>query len=106
MNAYGLERDEPLFADPNALLRRMVRDGSLADGALLDPWGGTIDSYSSNGPRIPFITVRGFALHAPGPDGVAARPTTSTIPSRVCSNAARLTQRQWAKFGLSMRSGT
>jgi hypothetical protein len=67
---HGLDPDEPVFKNPNALLRRLVRDGRLAEDLLLDPWGGTIQFTPSAGPPIPFLTaVKGFELHAPGPDG-------------------------------------
>lgn len=67
-----LDPDEPLFRDPNALLRRLVREGTLSADMLVDPWGGTIQFVRSAGPPVPFLgVVRGFELHAPGPDGVA-----------------------------------
>lgn len=68
----GLDPEEPLFKDPNALLRRLVREGALTDDQLLDPWGGTIQYVRSNAkPPAPFLgTIHGFELHAPGPDGV------------------------------------
>ncbi|MDF2693968.1 MAG: Large extracellular alpha-helical protein, partial [Labilithrix sp.] len=67
----GLDPDEPVFKDPNALLRRLVRSGSLTEHVLLDPWGGTIQFVRSKAPPIPFLTIaRGFELRAPGPDGV------------------------------------
>ena len=67
----GLDPDEPVFRDPNALIRRLVRDGALTDDQLLDPWGGTIQFIRSNGgPPAPFLgTIRDFELRAPGPDG-------------------------------------
>ncbi|MFO0762458.1 MAG: alpha-2-macroglobulin family protein [Byssovorax sp.] len=66
----SLDPDEPVFKNPNALLRRLVRDGRLTEDLLLDPWGGTIQFTPSAGPPIPFLTaVKGFELHAPGPDG-------------------------------------
>lgn len=65
-----LDVDEPALRDPNALLRRLVREGRLTEDALLDPWGGTLEFVKSGGPPIPFLTaVRGFELRAPGPDG-------------------------------------
>jgi len=67
----SLDPDEPMFKNPNALLRRLVRDGRLTDDILLDPWGGTIQFTRTAGPPIPFLSViHGFELHAPGPDGV------------------------------------
>lgn len=66
----GLDPNEPVFKDPNALLRRMVRSGALPEDVLLDPWGGTIQFIPGNGPIQPFLSVvRGFELRAPGPDG-------------------------------------
>jgi hypothetical protein len=65
-----LDDDEPIWKDPNALLRRMVRDGTLEQAALLDPWGGTLQFVTGNA-GLPFISVvRGFTLASPGPDGV------------------------------------
>lgn len=67
-----LDPDEPVFHDPNALLRKLVREGRIAEDLLLDPWGGTIKFVPAHGPQLPFLSViRGFALHSPGPDGVA-----------------------------------
>ena len=69
-NERGLDADEPMFKNPNALLRRMVRDGRLGEETLLDPWGGTIQFVPASGPPIPFLSViHGFELRAPGPDG-------------------------------------
>ncbi|WP_437947467.1 alpha-2-macroglobulin family protein [Sorangium sp. So ce296] len=65
-----LDPDEPALRDPNALLRRLVRDEQLEESLLRDPWGGTIQFTPTTAPPAPFLTVRrGFALHAPGPDG-------------------------------------
>ena len=67
-----LEPDEPALRDPNALLRKLVRDAKISEDLLLDPWGGTIRFVPASGPGLPFLSViRGFELHAPGPDGVA-----------------------------------
>jgi hypothetical protein len=64
-----LDAEEPALKDPNAILRRLVRDGRIAQDLLLDPWGGTIQFMKSAGPPLPFLTVsRGFELRAPGPD--------------------------------------
>src|SRR5690606_3111098 len=43
----GLDPDEPVFKDPNALVRRLVRKGALSEPTLLDPWGGTIQFVKS-----------------------------------------------------------
>ena len=65
-----LADDEPIWKDPNALLRRMVRDGTLDDSSLLDPWGGTMQFAKTAGASVPFLAVlHGFELRAPGPDG-------------------------------------
>lgn len=65
-----LDAEEPALNDPNALLRRLVRDNTLAAEGLLDPWGGTIQFVKTGAPPVPFLTaVRGYALQAPGPDG-------------------------------------
>jgi hypothetical protein len=67
-----LDPDEPIFKDPNALLRRLVRDGRINEDMLLDPWGGTLQFVPQPGAPLPFLTVvRGFELRAPGPDGKA-----------------------------------
>ena len=66
----GLDPEEPALRDPNALLRRLVRDGRIDASMLLDPWGGTLQFVRGAGPPAPFLTaVRGFELRAPGPDG-------------------------------------
>jgi hypothetical protein len=68
---HALDADEPVLRDPNALLRKLVREGNIAEDLLLDPWGGTIRFVPARGPGLPFLAViRGFELHAPGPDGV------------------------------------
>jgi hypothetical protein len=33
----GLDPDEPLLAEPNVLLRKLVREGTLTEASLLDP---------------------------------------------------------------------
>jgi hypothetical protein len=67
-----IEPDEPILKDPNALLRRLVRQGTITEDMLLDPWGGTLQFVPAQGAPIPFLTViRGFELRAPGPDGRA-----------------------------------
>jgi hypothetical protein len=67
----NLDPDEPVLRDPNAILRRMVQNGELQQQDLLDPWGGTMSFVKAPGQglRMPFVNVRGFELHAPGPDG-------------------------------------
>lgn len=70
-SSRALDPDEPMFKDPNALVRRLVRSGALGEDALLDPWGGTIQFVRSAAPPAPFLSVaRGFELRAPGPDGI------------------------------------
>ena len=65
-----LDADEPALRDPNALLRRLVRDERVPASLLLDPWGGTMEFVKTTGPTLPFLSVvRGFELRAPGPDG-------------------------------------
>lgn len=62
--------NEPALRDPNALLRRLVRDNKVEQHGLLDPWGGTFEFVRSGGAGLPFLTVSpGWELHAPGPDG-------------------------------------
>jgi hypothetical protein len=69
---HQLDPDEPMLKNPNALLRRLVRDGVVAEDLLIDPWGGTLQFVPASGPPVPFVTViKGFELHAPGPDGAA-----------------------------------
>ena len=66
-----LADDEPIWKDPNALLRRMVRDANLEESSLLDPWGGTLQFARTGAPSVPFLAVlHGFELRAPGPDGI------------------------------------
>ena len=67
----GIDRDEPMFKNPQAILRKVIRDGALEESALLDPWGGTIQFFPSNVPPEPFLgLVRGFEIRSPGPDGI------------------------------------
>ncbi|MDB4996255.1 MAG: Large extracellular alpha-helical protein, partial [Myxococcaceae bacterium] len=67
---HALDPGEPAWKNPNALLRRLVRDGGMEDADLLDPWGGTIQFVPASGGGTPFLDVaHGFSLHAPGPDG-------------------------------------
>lgn len=61
---------EPALKDPNALLRRLVREKKIEQHGLLDPWGGTFEFVRGAGTGLPFLTVTpGWELHAPGPDG-------------------------------------
>ncbi|RLB64268.1 MAG: hypothetical protein DRI90_04995, partial [Deltaproteobacteria bacterium] len=64
-----LSPDEPALSDPPALLRRLVRNGQLSGNDLLDPWGGTMQFIKARGARLPFLSLRGYQLQAPGPDG-------------------------------------
>lgn len=65
-----LDTDDPLLVDPNLLVRKMVREGALADRDLLDPWGGQLSFIEVGGDYVPFLSVRkGWELRAPGPDG-------------------------------------
>jgi hypothetical protein len=67
--------DEPALHDPNALLRRMVRDSVFETGDLLDPWGHGLTFVRSAGPRIPFLsTIPGYRLLSAGPDGRFGTP--------------------------------
>jgi hypothetical protein len=67
-NKLGM--DEPALRDPNALLRRMVRNEVLQAGDLLDPWGNGMTFLRSAGPRVPFLSlVPGYRLLSAGPDG-------------------------------------
>ena len=66
-----IDADEPVLRDPNAIVRRLTTSGEMKSQDLLDPWGGTIAFVKApaSGARMPFVNVRGFELHAPGPDG-------------------------------------
>lgn len=66
---HRLDHNEPALRDPNALLRRLVTDGTIGQGQLLDPWGGTMRFQRASSGGLPFLTVEGFELRAPGPDG-------------------------------------
>jgi hypothetical protein len=62
--------DEPLLRDPNALLRRLVREVKIAPADLLDPWGHSLAFVRVPGPRVPFLSlVPGYRLQSAGPDG-------------------------------------
>lgn len=67
----SLDRDEPVFHDPNVFLRRVLREGALTEAELLDPWGGTLAFKQKAGPEaFPFLTItHGWVLASPGPDG-------------------------------------
>jgi hypothetical protein len=68
----SLDADEPALKDPNAMLRRLVRDARLEEEALIDPWGGSLRFVQTQQAPVPFLTVaRGWELRAPGPDGQA-----------------------------------
>lgn len=63
-----LPAEAPIQA-PNALLRRLVRDGVLDEAALLDPWGNTLTFVKKRAPPMPFLSViRGWRLTSAGPD--------------------------------------
>jgi len=54
---------------PDAIVRRLVREEVLQEAQLRDPWGGTI-GFVVGQSEVPYLSVvRGFELHAPGPDG-------------------------------------
>ncbi|MEZ4309532.1 MAG: hypothetical protein R3F14_15960 [Polyangiaceae bacterium] len=63
-----LDPDEPVLRDPNAILRRLVTSSAISAQDLVDPWGGTMGFVKAHGQKLPFVSVRGFELHAPGPD--------------------------------------
>lgn len=69
---HYVDPDEPALRDPPAVLRRLVRERQLSDGDLLDPWGGSLQFVKGahNG-NLPFLTLSGWALQSPGPDGKA-----------------------------------
>ncbi|MEP6653507.1 MAG: alpha-2-macroglobulin family protein [Myxococcales bacterium] len=67
---HRLGPDEPALSDPNALLRRLVRQGTIESGDLLDPWGHGLSFARASGPRVPFLsTLPGYRLRSAGPDG-------------------------------------
>ncbi|NUP09593.1 MAG: hypothetical protein HOW73_26405 [Polyangiaceae bacterium] len=66
----GLDPDEPILAEPNVFLRKLVRDGVVPEEGLLDPWGGQLSFFKAEGEHVPFVSVRrGWELRSPGPDG-------------------------------------
>lgn len=75
VRAYVREKfvdpDEPALRDPPALLRRLSREGRLNVHNLLDPWGGSFQFVKSGQQNLPFLTLAGWALQSPGPDGKA-----------------------------------
>lgn len=75
----NLDPSEPALKDPNAILRRLVKDGVFPDHMLLDPWGGTIQFVRGNR-AIPFLSFRGHELRSPGPDGVIGTPDDPSDP--------------------------
>jgi hypothetical protein len=62
--------DEPMLRDPNAMLRRFVRDKVLEPADLLDPWAHNLTFVRAAGARVPFLSiVPGYRLLSAGPDG-------------------------------------
>jgi hypothetical protein len=63
--------DEPALKEPNAILRKLLRDGTISDADLLDPWGGRLSFFKAGGESpIPYFRVAaGWELRSPGPDG-------------------------------------
>lgn len=80
-HAHANDRGEPVWRDPNAVLRRLTRGSTLSEDALLDPWGGTIAFARTTTRPPPFLDVLpGYALRAPGPDGVLGTADDVTGP--------------------------
>jgi hypothetical protein len=72
---HRLDRDEPIYKDPNAILRRLRGDEEAPDQSLLDPWGGTMRFVRDGAPRVAFLgSVPGWSLRSPGPDGLFGTP--------------------------------
>ncbi|MFO0552956.1 MAG: hypothetical protein U0271_31500 [Polyangiaceae bacterium] len=66
----GIDPDEPILSDPNVFMRKLMREGYIAESQLIDPWGGRFSFYKAGGESIPFVTVtKGWELRSPGPDG-------------------------------------
>ncbi|MFO0664897.1 MAG: hypothetical protein U0174_13155 [Polyangiaceae bacterium] len=66
----GIDRQEPLFKDPDAFMRRMLRDHTLDEAQLLDPWGQPFRFVREMRTSLPFLNlVRGYGLRSAGPDG-------------------------------------
>ncbi len=66
----GMDSDEPIFADPNVFLRKLMKEGMVSEAQLLDPWGGRFSFFKGGKDPVPFVTVtRGWELRSPGPDG-------------------------------------
>jgi hypothetical protein len=87
---HHLDADEPALNDPNAIVRRLVREERLRESMLIDPWGGTIQFTPSGAPVLPFLSVvHGFELRAPGPDGVVGDGDDVSDPfARVLSSGS------------------
>lgn len=76
-----IDADEPVLADPNVFLRKLVNGGNVDASVLVDPWGGTISFYKSPAPPVPFLTVtKGYELRSPGPDGRLGNGDDVTSP--------------------------
>ncbi len=66
----GMDVDEPIFTDPNVFLRKLLREGTVNDAGVIDPWGGRLSFYKGATEHIPFVSVKkGWELRSPGPDG-------------------------------------
>lgn len=65
----GMDPDEPIFDDPNVYLRKLVRENSITEADLLDPWGGQLSFFKGGTDYVPFVSVKkGWELRSPGPD--------------------------------------
>jgi len=77
----SLDDLDPIWNDPNALLRRMVGSGELAPAALLDPWGGTLAFTKAARQGHPLLdVVPGWQLRSRGPNGVLGDGDDLTDP--------------------------
>ncbi len=66
-----LDDTDPIWTDPNALLRRMVASSTITSDALLDPWGSTLVFTRAARASSPFLgIVPGWELRSAGPNGV------------------------------------
>jgi len=104
----SLDPDEPVFKDPNALLRRLVRDGTLTEDELPRSVGRHDPVRALERPAAGAVprTIHGFDLRAPGPMDWSAPPTTCAIRSSVsCARGARMRER-CRRTRSSMPSGT
>lgn len=77
----NLDDTDPVWADPNAILRRMVANGRITQDKLVDPWGGTLAFTKAQRTNHALLdVVPGWQLRSSGPNGVLGDGDDLTDP--------------------------